>query len=86
MRRADMPKCRFDVRSATLARFSQAEQSDGQHGDALLDVATVFLQMAVGHRLDGSMVVGVKGPESDEVIGHDRPLLCVHAAKAATSR
>ena len=54
MRRADVPEGRLDVRTAGLRQAFASRPSDGQDGEALLDVAAMLLNMHAGDGLDSS--------------------------------
>ncbi len=75
MRRADVPEGRLDVRTAGACKVFASRPSDGQDGQALLNVAAEGLNMHTGDGLDGGPPCGIQVSECDEVIGEASALV-----------
>ncbi len=75
VRRANAPERRLDVRAAGVRQTFPSRASDGQHGEALLNVAAKGLKVHIGDGLDGDAPRGIEMSESHKMIGQgSRPV------------
>ena len=63
------------ISGSPLREALASRASDGQDGEALLDVAAVGLDMQAGDGLDGGPARRIEVPERDEVVGQGSGLV-----------